>query len=119
MAASLPWPLRGRAEHVLADNARVDETIAALGGHDLPRVGELLDEAHASLRDLFEISTPAVERTVRRLHQAGAAGARLVGGGFGGHVLGLMPPDATAPDDAVVVAPGPGAHLRASGSAML
>jgi galactokinase len=110
-AGELPWPLRGRAEHVICDNARVQETIAALDADDLVRVGELLDESHRSLRDLFEISTPAVEATVRRLRTAGAAGARLVGGGFGGHVLGLLPPDVAPPDDAVAVAPGPGAHL--------
>jgi galactokinase len=111
-AAGLPWPLRGRAEHVIRDDQRVDETITALADGDLPRVGELLDEAHASLRDLFEISTPAVEATVRTLRDAGAAGARLVGGGFGGHVLGLLPPGTVPPPGAVPVAPGPGAHLR-------
>jgi galactokinase len=111
MAAALPWPLRGRAEHVICDNVRVGETIAALDAGDLGRVGELLDESHASLRDLFEISTPAVEATVRTLRAAGAAGARLVGGGFGGHVLGLLPPDVSAPEGAVSVLPGPGAHL--------
>jgi galactokinase len=110
-AATLPWPLRGRAEHVISDDARVDETIAALDERDLVRVGELLNESHASLRDRFEISTPAVEATVQVLRQAGAAGARLVGGGFGGHVLGLLPPDAAPPTGAVRVAPGPGAHL--------
>jgi galactokinase len=46
--------------------------------------------AHASLRDLYDASTPAVERTVDELRAAGAAGARMVGGGFGGHVLALL-----------------------------
>jgi galactokinase len=96
---------------VISDDARVDETIAALDERDLVRVGDLLNESHASLRDRFEISTPAVEATVQVLRQAGAAGARLVGGGFGGHVLGLLPPDAAPPTGAVRVAPGPGAHL--------
>ena len=111
-AQQLPWPLRGRAEHIVTDDARVDLTIDALAAGDLPRVGELLDESHASLRDCFEISTPAVEAAVGALREAGAAGARLVGGGFGGHVLGLMPPGATPPARAMRVAPGPGAHLR-------
>jgi galactokinase len=118
-AAQLPWPLSGRAEHVIRDNARVDETISALARHDLARVGELIDEAHASLRDLFEISTPAVEATVRALHESGAAGARLVGGGFGGHVLGLLPPGVDPPPGSVAVAPGPGAHLQPPGTADL
>jgi galactokinase len=113
-AAGLPWPLRGRAEHVLTENARVTGTVGALRDGDLPRVGELLDASHASLRDCFEISTPRVEEAVSRLRAAGAAGARLVGGGFGGHVLGLLPPDAVAPPGALQVAPGPGAHLLES-----
>ncbi len=112
MARELPWPLRGRATHVVSDNARVDETIAALAAGELERVGELLDASHASLRDDFEISTPAVEAAVRALREAGAAGARLVGGGFGGHVLGLMPPGAVTPAGAQAVLPGAGAHLR-------
>jgi galactokinase len=110
-AAQLPWPLRGRAEHVISENARVTDTVAALRDGDLPRVGELLDASHASLRDCFEISTPSLEAAVTRLRQAGAAGARLVGGGFGGHVLGLLPPGAAAPPGALAVAPGPGARL--------
>ena len=71
----------------------------------------MLNESHASLRDSFEISTDAVEATVVRLREAGAAGARLVGGGFGGHVLGLFPPGVEPPSGALAVAPGPGAHL--------
>ncbi len=78
---------------------------------EIRRVGELLNQSHASLRDDFEISTPAVEATVRRLLDAGAVGARIVGGGFGGHVLGLLPPATASPSDAIVVEPGPGAHL--------
>ena len=46
-----------------------------------------------------------------RLHDAGALGARIIGGGFGGHVLGLLPPDATSPRRRVEVRPGPGARL--------
>jgi galactokinase len=111
MAAELPWPLSGRAEHVISDDLRVEQTIAALADHDLGEVGALLNESHASLRDKFEISTHAVEATVDRLRQAGAVGARLVGGGFGGHVLGLFAPGVEPPPGALAVAPGPGAHL--------
>jgi galactokinase len=111
MAAELPWPLRGRAEHVISDDARVERTISALAERDLEAVGELLNESHISLRDKFEISTDAVEVAVARLRDAGAAGARLVGGGFGGHVLGLFPPGAEPPAGALAVSPGPGAHL--------
>ncbi len=66
------------------------EAVAALRGGDLAALGALLDASHASLRELYEISTPAVEATVARLREAGAAGARLVGGGFGGAVLGAV-----------------------------
>jgi galactokinase len=111
MAQRLPYPLRERVRHVISENERVRQTVAALDAGDLPRVGELLNESHASLRDCFEISTPAVEATVQRLRAAGAIGARIVGGGFGGHVLGLFGPTSTPPPGAVQVAPGPGAHL--------
>jgi galactokinase len=107
----LPEPLSHRARHVVSENARVDATVEALRAGDLARVGELLDASHASLRDDYEASTDAVERAVASLKDAGAAGARMVGGGFGGHVLGLLPPGAQAPAEAREVAPGPGAHL--------
>ena len=71
----------------------------------LEGAGRLLDASHASLRDDYEVSVDAVERTVARLKDAGAAGARIVGGGFGGSVLALFPPTATPPDDALVVEP--------------
>ena len=49
---------------------------------------------------------------MQRLLGAGAVGARIVGGGFGGHVLGLLPAGARAPEGAISVEPGPGAHLE-------
>jgi galactokinase len=113
-ARQLPQPLRKRAEHVLGENVRVGETVAALRARDLPRVGALLDASHESLRDLYEVSTPAVERTVERMIQDGAAGARLMGGGFGGSVLGLFAPDVPTPRGAREVRPGIGAHVLAN-----
>jgi galactokinase len=107
----LPEPLRARARHVVTENARVQDTVAALSNGDLERVGELLNASHASLRDCFAISTPTVEQTVQVLVDAGAIGARIVGGGFGGHVLGLMPPDTEPPPGALEVEPGPGARI--------
>lgn len=109
----LPEPVRARAEHVLGENTRVGETVAALHARDLPAVGTLLNASHASLRDLYEVSTPVVERTVERMRKDGAAGARLMGGGFGGSVLGLFAPDVSTPSDAREVRPGAGAHLLA------
>ena len=107
----LPERLRGRARHVLSENERVSRTVEALRTDDLPAVGRLLNASHASLRDQYEVSTPAVEATVERLLQAGAVGARIVGGGFGGHVLGLLAPGAYAPDGAREVLADAGAHL--------
>ena len=109
--AKLPEPLRARAEHVLGENVRVEKTVAALRAEDLTAVGALLDSSHASLRDLYEVSTPTVERTVARLRKDGTAGARLMGGGFGGSVLGLFAPDVPTPRGAREVRPGPGAHM--------
>jgi galactokinase len=114
MLSGLPPPLAERARHVIEENRRVEETIVALGNGDLAEVGRLLDASHASLRDLYEVSTPAVEAAVQTLQRSGAAGARLIGGGFGGHVLGLMPPGAVFPPGARAVRPGPGAHLLAN-----
>ncbi len=109
-AASLPEPLAARARHVITENDRVGQAVDALRDGDLARVGELLNASHASLRDCFDISTPAVELTVERLLDAGAIGARIMGGGFGGVVLGLLPPGVAPVDDAIVVRPGPGAR---------
>jgi galactokinase len=111
MAISLPEPLNRRVRHVVTENERVEATVQALSRSDLSEVGRLLDASHASLRDDYQISTPAVEVAVRRLRDGGAVGARLVGGGFGGSVLGLLAPGASAPEGAIDVSPGPGARL--------
>jgi galactokinase len=108
MAAQLPAPLDARVRHVVSENQRVEEAVEALGRGDLEELGALLNASHASLRDNFEVSTPAVEATVERLRRAGALGARIVGGGFGGAVLGLLPPSAAVPAG-IEVRPGPGA----------
>ncbi|MDQ6777144.1 MAG: galactokinase [Actinomycetota bacterium] len=107
----LPDPLDRRVRHLIEENARVEATVAALEAGDLAEIGRILNASHASLRDLYDSSTDAVERTVTRLRDDGAAGARMMGGGFGGHVLALFPPDAAAPADAQVVAPSTGARL--------
>jgi len=103
--------LRRRARHVITENGRVEATIAALERADLDEVGRLLDASHASLRDDYEASVDAVEETVARAKRAGAAGARMMGGGFGGAVLALFPPGAVLPAGALPVAPGPPARL--------
>jgi galactokinase len=107
----LPEPLRSRARHIVTENARVDAMVDALRVGDLEQAGRLLDEGHASLRDDYAASVPEVERTVERLKAAGAAGARMVGGGFGGAVLALLRPGVAAPAGALAVASGPAAGL--------
>jgi galactokinase len=110
-AAQLADPLDRRAEHVLNEDARVDETVTALRRGELEAVGPLLDASHASLRDLYDASVTEVEQTRDRLLGAGAAGARMMGGGFGGGVLALFPPRAEPPSDVIDVAPGPPARV--------
>jgi galactokinase len=107
----LPDPLDRRVRHVIEENARVEAAVDALERADLAEVGRLLNASHASLRDLYDSSTDAVERTVTRLLDGGAAGARMMGGGFGGHVLALLPPQAPVSEDAQLVAPSAGARL--------
>jgi galactokinase len=77
----------------------------------MEELGRLLDASHASLRDCYEVSTPALEAAVRTCKQVGAIGARVMGGGFGGSVLALLAPDAVAPLGAMEVRPGPGARV--------
>jgi galactokinase len=110
-ADGLPEPLDRRVRHVISENERVDAAVEALRAGDLAELGRLLDASHASLRDDYEVSVPEVERTVDSCKQAGAIGARIMGGGFGGAVLALFGPNATLPDGAVEVAPGPPARL--------
>jgi galactokinase len=109
--AGLPAPLDRRVRHVMSENARVDRAVAALRDADAEALGELLDASHRSLRDDYEVSVPEVERAVDACHEAGALGARIMGGGFGGSVLALFPPGADPPEGALRVSPGPGARL--------
>jgi galactokinase len=91
--------LRRRARHVVADDQRVLEVVALLRSPAGPadaadaygEIGRLLTQAHASLRDDFEVSWPEADAAVEAALAAGAAGARMIGGGFGGSVLALVP----------------------------
>jgi len=86
----LPPPLDRRVRHVLTENTRVRDAIAALRAADLSRLGALLDSSHRSLRDDYEVSTAELDRLVDLARDDRAVrGARLVGGGFGGSVLAL------------------------------
>jgi galactokinase len=86
----LPPPLDRRVRHVVTENARVRQAVAALRARDDARLGELLSASHRSLRDDYEVSTPELDRLVDVAGAAGARGARLVGGGFGGSIIALV-----------------------------
>jgi galactokinase len=83
--------LRRRARHVVTENQRVLGFAQALRAGDLAVAGKLMSASHASLRDDFEVSTPALDDLVRLLAgRPGVAGARLTGAGFGGCVVALV-----------------------------
>lgn len=86
--------LRGVTRHVVTETARVSEVAAHLRGGRLLEAGAALTESHASMRDDFVISTPELDLVVRSAVAAGAAGARMTGGGFGGSALVLCQPGA-------------------------
>jgi galactokinase len=89
MLERLPSPLDRRVRHVVTENARVREAVVALGAKDDAKLGDLLNASHRSLRDDYEVSTPELDRLVELATTAGALGARLVGGGFGGSIIAL------------------------------
>jgi galactokinase len=81
-----------RARHVVTENARTVAATDALESGDLASLGRLMAESHASMRDDFEITLPAIDRLVTILSNAigDAGGARMTGGGFGGAVVALV-----------------------------
>jgi galactokinase len=92
--ARLPDPLSRRARHVVTEDARVLETVAALRAGDLAAAGRLFAASHASMRDDFEVSVPPVDALVTIAEAEPAVyGARLTGGGFGGAIVALARPD--------------------------
>jgi galactokinase len=102
-----------RARHVVTEDARVLEVVATLRGGGDPRdVGPVLTAGHASLRDDFEVSTALLDATVAAALDAGAHGARMVGGGFGGSAIALVDADAVGR-----VRSGVTAAYRAAGAA--
>jgi galactokinase len=78
-----------RLRHVVTENERVRRFAEALETDHLETAGQLLLESHASLRDDYEVSVPEIDLLVELAESAGALGARIVGGGFGGAVLVL------------------------------
>jgi galactokinase len=110
----LPPPLDRRVRHVVTENARVRHAVNAVRAEDEPTLGELLNASHRSLRDDYEVSTPDLDRLVELATAAGASGARLVGGGFGGSIIALARRGrARQIADRVLAEYGDGGHLVA------
>ncbi|MFI8914258.1 galactokinase [Streptomyces sp. NPDC053513] len=82
--------IRRYVRHVVSDNARVERTIALLGAGATRAVGTVLTEGHASLRDDLRVSCPELDLVVEAANAAGALGARMTGGGFGGSAVVLV-----------------------------
>jgi galactokinase len=82
--------LRRRTRHIVTENARVLQTVRMLRDGRLHETGPLLTASHASMRDDYEITVAEVDTAVEALLGAGALGARMTGGGFGGCVIALV-----------------------------
>jgi galactokinase len=94
--------LRRYVRHVVTEDERVLAVARLLDEGRLPDIGEALTASHRSMRDDFRITVPEVDTAVDALLSAGALGARMTGGGFGGCVIGLLPEgDVEAAGDAV------------------
>ena len=76
---------------MVTENARVVESAAALRSRKWQLLGELMVASHASLRDDYEVSCPELDVAVEASLAAGAVGARMTGGGFGGSAVVLIP----------------------------
>jgi galactokinase len=120
--------VRRRVRHVVTENQRVLDTVALLRAGRVTEIGPLLTASHASMRDDFAITVPEIDLAVETALAAGAHGARMTGGGFGGCVIALVSADAAVDVAAAVTAafaqagyaaptpfvttPGPGAARR-------
>ena len=80
-----------RVRHVVTENQRVLDTVRTLREQGPTAIGELLDASHVSMRDDFEISVAELDLAVETARGAGAIGARMTGGGFGGAAIALTP----------------------------
>ena len=80
-----------RTRHVVTENDRVLDAVAALEAENWNRFGELMNASHNSMRDDYEITVPTVDQAVTSALASGALGSRMTGGGFGGTVLALLP----------------------------
>lgn len=94
-----------RVRHILTENQRVLDTVRTLRTQGPEAIGDLLTASHVSMRDDFEISVPELDLAVDTANAAGAVGARMTGGGFGGAAIALVRvADLAAVSDAVTAA---------------
>jgi galactokinase len=97
LTPDMPLKVRARCRHVWTENQRVEAAVTALIAGDVATLGSLLDEAHASARDDYEISCPELEVLVNAAREVeGVAGARLTGAGLGGCIVALVRRDAVS-----------------------
>jgi len=94
--SALPAPLDGRARHIVTENDRVRRAVDALAAGETALFAQMVIESHISQRDDYTVSVPEVDALVQGALDAGADGARLTGGGFGGSVVALVHKDRTA-----------------------
>ena len=102
-----------RVRHVLNENQRVLEAVRELRSGNIRGLGPLLTASHASLRDDFEVSCPELDLAVDSALGAGAYGARMTGGGFGGSAIALIPAELEEHVGAEVLASFAGAGFTA------
>ena len=84
------FKLYQRYRYVVEEGRRVERAQEALGRGDAPELGRLMDQSHASCRDLYEISCTELDALVGICREAGAEGSRLTGAGFGGCTISLV-----------------------------
>jgi len=96
--------MRRRVRHIVTEDQRVLDTVALLRAGRTREIGPLLTASHVSMRDDFEITVAQVDVAVEAALEAGAYGARMTGGGFGGCVLALIDADRAAGTTAAVEA---------------
>jgi galactokinase len=95
--------LNRRMHHILTENERVLATVDILKGGSVAAIGDLLTASHLSLRDDYEVSSVELDSAVDAALGAGALGARMTGGGFGGSAIALVESAAAAKVEAAVI----------------
>ncbi|MCW2799006.1 MAG: galK [Aeromicrobium sp.] len=88
--------LKARTRHVLTETARVRAALNAVNRRAWTQLGTIFTASHESLRDDFQVSCPELDVAVEAALEAGALGARMTGGGFGGSVIALVPLEGVA-----------------------